>query len=196
MRALCILTLAALIVSCARYAYVETSNGQLTLTPEGDPEWAYTTDKSEAQAQTLELLKVRKVRIPVQNVWQGRILGAGMALGAALLVLGILIGVIASMPKQGALVGAAGVMCVALFTVLQGYLAWIQNNLLLAGFGIVLVGATVWYFYFSRGTQTSLIESFEAQKDKVWGEETEQTVKTIQGRFQEYIARQRKKLVR
>lgn len=185
---------------CTKYTYPLVEDGKATSTQDGQGVvLAKASSEEEAEVKTAQALEtVSDIDLPVKNEWQDRIIGIALAVGTIMIIMGIVMAIYGGHMIKGLLLAGSGATCLICFIVLYGVMIWIQNNsgLIVGGFCTVLVAALGYYGYHNKGTIRSLITSFETQKDKVWGDGTEQQVKEAQGRFQDYIAKQRKSLLK
>lgn len=184
---------------CTRYTYPLVEDGAAVATPEGTGvELAEADSLAEAEINTAKAIKqVKDIAVPVKNIWQDRIIGAALAIGCILIIVGIVMALYGGHMIKGAMLAASGIVCILCFIVLYSTMVWIQNNTgyIVAGFCTILIAALGYYGWHNKGTVHGLITSFEAQKDKVWDGDTERLVKDAQGNFQSYISKVRKSLL-
>ena len=184
--------------ACTEYTYPRVVQGSLQLDEARLPELAKADTKEQAQKETaVAIASVKEVTIPKENKWQDRIIGVALAVGALLVILGVVLALYGQQLLKGSLLALSGLTCILLFVVLYATMAWIQENTgkIVLGFSSLAAAGLAYYFYFNHGTTASLIRSFELQKDKLW-KESEADVKDAQGSFQKHISSLRKRVLK
>lgn len=136
--------------------------------------------------------KLKVIKVKEENPIIQWIFGAGLALGAVCILIGL--GYI-WMTKgvklvEGLLIIGFGVTDFALFYFLDRYIVWISIAV-----GLAFVASLVYIFFFNKDLLEKLISSFEEQKEVKFSS-VESHVKSTQGNKQKVIAKIRKKVLK